>query len=546
MNRTTAPNSVSGAYVDDDPETGTTGTLLIATDRNAVQEEIVGVIEGAGITPNVANNGQLLEALQKGAGSSFNADLLDGQHGSYYRDASNLNAGTIQEARLPASALIDCKDFGPGNNADPGDAVVSDADTAFTVGFYRLAAGANGNPFSNDCILKVYRNGGGELQQEAVDPTIAVSFTGFKYRNYISSSWGAWTGLVNQDLKTTDSPTFSKIYSPSGAKVSNGPRRYHGGLGMASGTLNASYITGQQSNVTVAPGKCVAHFNSGSTIQLHTLSYAANVLNVSTVGAGLNIGVASYITLFAPTWDGNNEARCLLLDRDDGSIKELKIVLSTGAITAENSVSMTFNGSNRGACNLYRHNQSVTNNVDFAYLENGTGGLRCIRWNGSTVEQVGNAYTTFGTVGDFNIELDYLKDGYICMTYRQGSSTRYASVMKFDGTDWTEIYSFSLGSNVQAAIKALTDEWFVSVHSGDVADLHYLALDDSTSSQSSIGISPAAGSSLAIRVATGAGSVSTGGATNGIRITTSSPSFGGDNSIGEDFYRGIYHANYPW
>lgn len=34
-----------------------------------------------------------------GAGSGIDADLLDGQHGSYYRNASNLNAGTIHADR---------------------------------------------------------------------------------------------------------------------------------------------------------------------------------------------------------------------------------------------------------------------------------------------------------------------------------------------------------------------------------------------------------------------------------------------------------------
>jgi len=34
-----------------------------------------------------------------GAGSAIDADLLDGQHGSYYRNASNLNAGTIHADR---------------------------------------------------------------------------------------------------------------------------------------------------------------------------------------------------------------------------------------------------------------------------------------------------------------------------------------------------------------------------------------------------------------------------------------------------------------
>ena len=39
-----------------------------------------------------------------GAGNGLDADLLDGQQGSFYRNASNLNAGTIPEARFAANS----------------------------------------------------------------------------------------------------------------------------------------------------------------------------------------------------------------------------------------------------------------------------------------------------------------------------------------------------------------------------------------------------------------------------------------------------------
>ena len=38
-----------------------------------------------------------------GPSSGLNADLLDGQQGSYYQNASNLNAGTVNDARLPGT-----------------------------------------------------------------------------------------------------------------------------------------------------------------------------------------------------------------------------------------------------------------------------------------------------------------------------------------------------------------------------------------------------------------------------------------------------------
>ena len=38
-----------------------------------------------------------------GSGSGLDADMLDGQEGSYYRNADNLNAGTVPLARIPTT-----------------------------------------------------------------------------------------------------------------------------------------------------------------------------------------------------------------------------------------------------------------------------------------------------------------------------------------------------------------------------------------------------------------------------------------------------------
>ena len=45
--------------------------------------------------------------VNDGAASALDADLLDGEHGEYYRDADNLNAGTVPSARLTGSYAID-------------------------------------------------------------------------------------------------------------------------------------------------------------------------------------------------------------------------------------------------------------------------------------------------------------------------------------------------------------------------------------------------------------------------------------------------------
>tara|TARA_R100000329_G_scaffold5458_4_gene7097 strand:+ start:6192 stop:7973 length:1782 start_codon:yes stop_codon:yes gene_type:complete len=52
-------------------------------------------------------SGKLYHNGNDGAGSGLDADLLDGQEGSYYRNASNINAGTLSSSRLPATISAD-------------------------------------------------------------------------------------------------------------------------------------------------------------------------------------------------------------------------------------------------------------------------------------------------------------------------------------------------------------------------------------------------------------------------------------------------------
>lgn len=50
-------------------------------------------------------NGTFWHSGYMGAGSTLDADLLDGQQGSYYLNAGNLNAGTVPYARIPTNIV---------------------------------------------------------------------------------------------------------------------------------------------------------------------------------------------------------------------------------------------------------------------------------------------------------------------------------------------------------------------------------------------------------------------------------------------------------
>lgn len=61
---TPAAAGIPGYYSDGDVETGRRGTVLTADALNAMQEEICGVVEGAGMALDKLDNGQLLAAIR--------------------------------------------------------------------------------------------------------------------------------------------------------------------------------------------------------------------------------------------------------------------------------------------------------------------------------------------------------------------------------------------------------------------------------------------------------------------------------------------------
>lgn len=82
--------------LDDEDEDNAQVTLNLYGIKQMVKQ----AIEGAGLVYSDATLTLLLDALTKGAGSTFNADELDGQHGSFYTNAGNMDAGTLPSARM--------------------------------------------------------------------------------------------------------------------------------------------------------------------------------------------------------------------------------------------------------------------------------------------------------------------------------------------------------------------------------------------------------------------------------------------------------------
>lgn len=78
--------------------TGTAAGLMSVTHHNKLD----GIEAGATADQTAAEILTLLKTVD-GATSGLDADLLDGQDSSFYRNATNINAGTINDAYLPAT-----------------------------------------------------------------------------------------------------------------------------------------------------------------------------------------------------------------------------------------------------------------------------------------------------------------------------------------------------------------------------------------------------------------------------------------------------------
>jgi len=83
MNYPDADDLLDGKFTDGNQVTGIEATIASAEHMNAVYDELINVIKFAGIEPATETRSQLQQAL------------------NYYRDASNLNTGTVPFERLP-------------------------------------------------------------------------------------------------------------------------------------------------------------------------------------------------------------------------------------------------------------------------------------------------------------------------------------------------------------------------------------------------------------------------------------------------------------
>ena len=176
--------------------------------------------------------------INDGSGSALDADLLDGEHGSYYRDAGNLNAGTIPNARL--SGLGTPYDIDISGNAATASSV--------STGITGLSDVTITSPTNNEVLTYT---GSGWVNS-------AVSVTGLQGRVTNSATVALANGAVgNSSINTGNTYALLKIetshaawvtlYSSTTARTNDSARARTTDPTPGSGVLAEVITTGAQS-----------------------------------------------------------------------------------------------------------------------------------------------------------------------------------------------------------------------------------------------------------------------------------------------------------
>jgi hypothetical protein len=275
------------------------------------------------ITPTgiVINGNAAWHAGNDGASSGLDADLLDGQHGSFYQSASNINAGTLGLSYVP-SQLVRSGSTG-GTNWNDASSVLN--------GFSGLLLGTatngpGGGVYYHPWTIEYSTSG--NVTQFAIPYSDASAIpTGLRYRGRYDGSWTSW----------------NTIWSSGNDGASSG--------------LDADLLDGLEATQFARLGTTstftTQQIISGQTVANDWTNYGLQIREVGLVGAAQSSG--SYNPALTFHWAGRfarrlqmNASGILLWDSDtvwhagnDGSGSGLDADLLDGLNSSATSVAST-------------------------------------------------------------------------------------------------------------------------------------------------------------------------------------------------------------
>ena len=157
------------------------------------------------------DNNRVLTVADEGSGNGIDADTLDGQEGSYYRNAGNINAGTISDARLPATIS--------SNITGSSASCTGNAATATKLATARSISGVNfdgtGNITLNNSNIT---NGAGYIT--SADGGNAATLDGIDSSQFLRSDANdTASGIITLSSSSRDCLNFSANSSEDGRGI---------------------------------------------------------------------------------------------------------------------------------------------------------------------------------------------------------------------------------------------------------------------------------------------------------------------------------------
>ncbi len=228
-------------------------------------------LNGAGKFPN--------SVLMTGAGNGLDADLLDGQHGAFYQNASNLNAGTLPSARLSGS-YTNALTFSNAANSFTGNGAGLTSLNASNISSGTLA---DGRLSSNVALLD-----NAQIFTGAKQFSVAPSFTAAGTPFFASSS--TLVSNLNSDL----------LDGQTGSFYQNSSNQNAGTLADARLSSNVALLNTEQTFTAIK------HFTGN--VSMGTSTAPQGTLDVRGGNQYFDTGGGNFIIRYAATNDGWNFA----------------------------------------------------------------------------------------------------------------------------------------------------------------------------------------------------------------------------------------------
>ena len=233
-----------------------------STDNNVDELQVNGSIRATGQIKSVVGSGTAPFTVDSATVvQNLNADLLDGQEGSYYRNAGNINAGTLASDRLPDLAV---SDFGSAAIVTEADAITSnDNDTSIPTSAAVIDyVSGNFDQYTSWII-----GDGSTTQAIASGDTLTVSGTNNEVDVAVSATDTLTIGLPN-DVTIANDLTIGgtgKIIGPSTFYIDPDGDDSTSGTVVIQGSLTVTGTTTTVDSNTVAIGDSILVLNSDET-----------------------------------------------------------------------------------------------------------------------------------------------------------------------------------------------------------------------------------------------------------------------------------------